>query len=264
MTQSLRTIAVHLMPLIYGSMAWSQPNLHVLVDPGHGGHDQGAHGPAGVLEADLTLQISKLLAQNLNQTPGLTAALTRTNNNFMSLEARTLAARKSKAQVLISIHANWSRDTRAQGAELYFQNHLPPDEESMYLANLENQAAKSGGNHLPNESHFASDLKPDVLAMLEDLVRSQRILSSAHLARSLKKSWSQSIPRQKVSLRQAPFFVVSQVGIPSVLVELGFLSNPREAKLLSHPSHQAQLARTLTDGLKLFKEELDKLKSSSL
>lgn len=229
--------------------------LRVLVDPGHGGSDQGArsedHG-----EAELALQISLQLAEFLRNDPNFEVDLTRTSDVYLSLETRAELSKKKKADIFISIHLNSSTDKKASGKEIFFQNQLPPDEESMYLANLENHGGQAHTEH--------SEATTDLQVILSDLRKNNRIFQSSQLSECLHRNWQGKGPKRKRPIRQAPFHVISNVEVPSVLVEVGYLSNPRDAKRLADPSYQRQVAKGLHLGLKEFKDLMDKQTPTNL
>src|SRR4051812_35220658 len=111
--------------------------LNVTIDPGHGGHDHGA-SRQGVYESDITLAVAKRLTELLRKDKRFTTQLSRDNDQTVTLYRRAVNAKTRKSDVFLSIHVNSNPDTRARGAEFYFQNQLPPDEESMFLAHKEN------------------------------------------------------------------------------------------------------------------------------
>lgn len=234
--------------LISGSL-WAAP-LKVVIDPGHGGTDSGAvYGPAK--ESEIALHVARHLKQLIDSSSEFTASLTRESDHNVSLQDRVRIAEKEKAEVFLSIHANASVDQRARGVEFYFQNHLPADEESLFLANTENQIiqeAKDAGDGPLSK-------KGDVLAILEDLKRTHKMKNSYILSERLLGAWGK---QPSDSIRQAPFYVVSRTSIPSVLVELGFISNPKESQKLVQSEYQREIAQKIYRGLIEYKEMVDK------
>ncbi|RME17550.1 MAG: N-acetylmuramoyl-L-alanine amidase [Bdellovibrio sp.] len=228
--------------------------FRVIIDPGHGGRDHGATYK-NLRESKITLQVSKKLANYLNKDPRFKAFLTRTRDSFVSLSKRAQIATQLKGDLFLSIHVNASQEKAAKGGEIYFQNQLPADEESMFLASIENNGLQHG-QHLPLVP-LPSSLKPDVQNIIQDLYRTSRLFLSAELAKSIFKTWKGSRKSTKYTIHQAPFYVISHVPMPSVLIELGFLSNPKEAKKLSKTSYQTKLAQGLYEGIVNFKEVMD-------
>lgn len=237
--------------------------LHILIDPGHGGKDKGAV-KGHWHESEIALKVAKNLAALLKQDPRFKVSMTRTGDNTLSLEKRTEIANETKADLFLSIHLNSSKDPRAHGKEFYFQNQLPVDEEAMFIANRENmeeEGASINGSMVDAATRQNERLSPqtDLRRILEDLHRNERIFLSNELSKVLYETWS-STGRKSGSraIRQAPFFVVSNVKIPSVLIELGFLSHPTEGPQLAQESYQSELAKSLYTGLTKFKETMDK------
>lgn len=223
--------------------------LKVLLDAGHGGHDQGAVN-AHLHEAKIALNITKKLGRILESDKDFKVYYTRKDNKFLSLDQRAKLTKKYKADVFVSIHLNSSPDKKARGKEIFFQNLLPPDEESLYLAKLENE----GKAQHADEEEYQSDLD----LILKDLQKNHKALMSSQLSEALHNNWvSDAIQRQR-PIRQAPFRVISITDIPSVLVEVGYLSNSKESQLLKTESYQAKLASGMYAGLKEYKELVDK------
>lgn len=241
--------------------------LHVMIDPGHGGADHGAS--RGTLkESAIALRVSENLAEYLKQDSRFKVSLTRTSDQRLSLESRTQMALDSRADVFVSIHLNSSRDSRARGKEIYFQNQLPADEEATFLASRENESEETNAPATSSPKPEALSSKTDLKLILEDLHRNQRIVSSSHLSRILVENWSR-VARVETSaghrpIRQAPFKVVTDIHIPSVLIELGFLSHPVEGVLLSKAEYQQELARGIYNGLVKYKETVDKNRRENL
>jgi N-acetylmuramoyl-L-alanine amidase len=223
--------------------------MKVVIDPGHGGADSGAvYGPAK--EAEIALSVAHHLKTIMEQSGHFEVSLTRESDENLSLPERVKFAEKEKAEVFLSIHANASVDQRARGVELYFQNHLPADEESMFLANVENQIYKDNQSQETGLSK-----KNDVLAILEDLKRNHKMKNSYLLSDRLLAYWGTGSSN---TIRQAPFYVVSKTSVPSVLVELGFISNPKESQKLIQASYQREIAQKIYQGLRAYKEKVDK------
>ncbi len=243
----------------------SQAALNVVVDPGHGGTDTGAvYGKAR--EAEISLSVAQELKKLLSANSQFEASMTRTQNQNVSLQDRVEIAEKTNADLFISIHTNASPDYRARGVEFYFQNQLPPDEESLFLANSENQAIKEMKNNVADD--FTK--KGDVLAIVEDLKRRTKMHQSHILSKKLLASWAASPQigynghKEGSTIRQAPFFVISKTNVPSVLVELGFISNPKEAERLVKPAVQKEIAQRIYQGILSYKEMIDRTEVSRL
>ncbi len=228
--------------------------LHIMIDPGHGGIDRGAvHGSAK--ESDLVLKVAQKVQNLLSKDSSFKVSMTRTKDQNLSLPARVKMAESVKADLFVSLHANAASDQRARGVEFFFQNNLPPDEESLYLASIENQMLNA------KDSEDASEdlsRKGDVAAIIEDLGRQHRMMSSLKFSQTLTQSWATTENRRNpATIKQAPFYVISKTSMPSVLIEIGFLTNPREAKKLLREDYQDDLAQKIYKALVSYKEKMD-------
>ena len=250
---TLATSVAFVLSLSFLSTAEAAP-LHILVDAGHGGSDSGAVR-GNVKESSIALKVAKNLAELLKKDDRFEVTLSRESDRKISLDQRTQIAKDVKADVFLSIHLNTNNDPRVHGQEFYFQNQLPADEDMLFLASRENDDEDE--RHVQTEKLSSEN---DVRVILEDLGRNHRIRSSGELSKVLFENWAVANGKKVASrsIRQAPFRVVSQVNIPSVLCELGFLSNAVEGAQLLEAKYQASLAKSLYDGLVKFKETSDK------
>lgn len=225
-----------------------------MIDPGHGGKDHGTMR-AAIKESEITLAVSRQLFELLRKDKRFKARLTRDDDRRLSLSTRARLAREHKADVFVSVHVNSNPDPKARGAEFYFQNQLPPDEESMFLAHRENEI--DGADEQATYEFVAkSNYPPEVAAIVTDLLDSDRILRSSQLSTALKTSWRANRKGKSNSVRQAPFYVLSQMQTPSALVELGFLTNNEDYAELTNPSAQAKMAEDLYRGLIQYRESI--------
>ena len=221
--------------LVTATKLWAQ---HVVIDPGHGGADTGAcRGNA--FESKITLQVAQELRSLLSQNPARQVSLTRSKNTMVTLPERVHQADLAHADLLVSIHVNSNPSPHAHGVEIYFQNHLPPDEESQELADTEKNMLDSDSD--PTEPSRSND----VSAIIEDLHRQHRM----RLSQTLSFSLAQVLQSSNLNIRQAPFYVLARPKAPSVLVELGFISNTQEAELLTNPKYQHSLAEKIAKGI---------------
>ncbi len=239
--------------------------MHVVIDPGHGGHDRGAKRK-GLVEADITLAVSQLIAARLRADPRFEVTLTRTIDQALALEDRATFANRT-GDVFLSIHVNSSPDSKARGKEIYFQNQLPANEESLFLASRENpnykperQVERLPSANVVSRPHLNADLK----AIVEDLERHHRFQASAILAEKLHLAWQGDSESNRQPIRQAPFFVVSNIDKPSALIELGYVSHPKESLKLVDPEYQKKIAQGIYNALVSFKEIIDKPTDKSL
>lgn len=239
------SLALSAICLCASAFAAPQP-LKIVIDPGHGGVDDGA--VRGKLrEAEIALRISNELASQLRGR-NHQVVLTRENDKAVSLKQRTDIAEKEKADLFISIHANASEDVRAKGVEFYFQNQLPADEEAAFLASKENQAIAHDSHH-----DIAGS---DVSQILADLQRNYKLQSSFEFSRMLAETWSINGTHRSRMIRQAPFYVISQTTMPSVLVEVGFVSHKAEGPLLTTLSHQREIASQIAKAVDSYKDQI--------
>lgn len=229
-----------------------------MLDPGHGGIDTGAvYGNAK--EADLVLKVAQKLKTLLEQDPEFQVSITRTSDRVVALPARVKLAEQAKAELFVSLHANAATDPRAKGVEFFFQNHLPPDEESLFLASQENQLMINSREIVEISGGDELSKKGDVAAIIEDLQRQNRINSSLRFTQTLTRVWRQDKDASHAAIKQAPFYVISKTSMPSVLIEIGFLSNPREAKKLLNADYQKELAQKIYSALVAYKDKTQKV-----
>ncbi len=241
--------------LLLAGAAWSAPGdgpLVVVIDPGHGGafpHD-GAHGPRGMVEKAVTLQVSRRLKSVLEDA-GATVLLTRDDDADVSLADRARVANEAGADVFVSVHCNSMATPRdravTRGAETYFLSPDPTDAEARLLAELEN----GGPDALPVPKSTNA-----VTGLLADLALGQARSDSAALAQALHRNLVRRTGTQSRGVRQAPFLVLSGTKMPSALVEIGFISHPAEAKLLAKEKHQQRVAEALAAGIQEFNRQV--------
>lgn len=226
---------------------------HIMIDPGHGGVDTGAvRGPAK--EATVVLKVAQQLKKLLEEKTPYQVSMTRTTDTNLTLPERVKKAEKGQADLFLSLHANAAGDSRAKGVEFFFQNALPPDEDSLFLASMENQNVKDTSALEDGEP----SKKGDVAAILEDLKRQNRIENSLRLSETLTQVWNAENAHAKASIKQAPFYVISKTNMPAVLIEIGFLTNPQEAKNLISPQYQSLVAQKIFSAVLAYKEKMDK------
>lgn len=227
--------------------------LNVVIDPGHGGIDHGA-SRGHLQESNLVLKVSLRLNELLKNDPTTSAFMTRTKDEGLTLAERVSRAQKAGGQLLVSIHANASEDSRAKGTEFYFQNQLPPDEETLFYASRENQLLKEVDSLTDDESSPSQN--SDLNLILEDMNQQTRVRRSYQFAESLIGNWPEALGSRNQVLRQAPFFMVSKSKMPSVLIEIGFISHPKEGQKLASEQFQQEIASKIYLGIKSYQESL--------
>lgn len=217
----------------------------IVIDPGHGGKDPGAIGPYGMKEKQIVLSIAKRLEKKINATPDLHAILTRNNDYFVPLATRLQVARKSKADLFISIHADSFFNIHSNGASVYaLSSKGATSVAARWLAIRENHS-ELGGLDLRE----LEDQSPQLRSLLIDLAQTAANTNSLRLGRSLLQTLMEITVLHYSQVEQAPFMVLKSPAIPSILVEIGFLSNPKEEIKLGNPSYQNKLAEALFKGI---------------
>jgi N-acetylmuramoyl-L-alanine amidase len=229
-------------------LASRRTSFNIVIDPGHGGEEEGAQGPGGTLEKDVTLSIAKLLAQRLRQDSGANVWLTRDDDRTLSLERRSELAVSKKADLFISIHANASRDKSASGIETYYLNNAT-DEAAARLAAFENRSTQK---KLSEVEHIIS-------TMLQNYDASESLdiatLVQSRLVNGLKSSDGKLKNR---GVRSALFYVLVGAKCPAILVEAAFISNQKDENLLKEDKYQKDVAIAITDGVKKYLKVRDK------
>ena len=216
--------------------------LTVLIDPGHGGIDPGAERD-GETEKNLMLLLALDLRDSLLRIDGVDVVLTREDDRFVSLERRVTIAHKVNADVLLSLHADALAEGRAHGAVLYTLSDEATDEASALLAERHDRADLLAGVDLTGSDDVVADVLLD-LARLETQPRTEA------LARSLVDALDQAgVPLNRRPNRVAAFSVLKAADIPSILVEIGFLSSDRDLKNLSDPLWRRKAVAAIRDGL---------------
>lgn len=224
----------------------------IVIDPGHGGPQDGASSPSGLLEKNLALAISKKLKARLERDLGATVKLTRDGDARLHLDERVMLANRQHPELFVSIHAN-SMPTATQrrvneGIETYFLSAAASGEEAKKVAARENAEA-------PQQSKGPSS---DTLAfILADLQKAETHHDSSRLAYSVHEALIAGTGAQDRGVQQAPFFVLMGLEAPAVLVEVGFVSHPREGERLADAKYQQQLADSIALGIKAFLETVD-------
>lgn len=220
-------------------------SFNIVIDPGHGGIDSGAVGISGTMEKKVTLDFSRQLAERLNKFPGLKARLTREDDRFIALDERVRAARQLNAHLLISIHADTIRDKSLRGATVYTLSEQASDEVAHAVAQQENLSDAIGGVAIPVDDQYVADI-------LIDLTRRETKQFSNQFAQVMVESLKHKTQMINNPHRSAGFRVLKAPDVPSVLVELGYLSNPEDEKSVSDPKWQADLADEMAEAIRIY------------
>ena len=214
-----------------------QPAL-VMLDPGHGGKDPGAIGVSGTYEKHVALATAEELKRQLESTGRYKVEMTRTRDVFVPLDSRVAHAEGRQAALFVSIHADALADRSVRGASVYTLSATASDAQTAALARRENSADRFGDPQLRNSS-------PEIAQILASLVRQETRLGSARMARSLVSQLDRELPMLPNPARHAAFVVLKAADIPSVLVEMGFMSNPQDEMALRHTAHRAKVAEAM-------------------
>jgi len=215
----------------------------VVIDPGHGGVDSGAKGPTGIMEKDIVLAFSKKLQELLVQSGRFDVALTREDDTFLKLEERVSLARANKADLFISIHADSFQQPEIRGASVYTRDENATDVLDKVLADQENERDLIAGFSVPAE------MADSVVDILVDLMRREMRVQSFMAAQSIVHQLEPSVALRRFPVRQADFFVLQAPDVPSVLVELGFLSNAEDIANLMESDWRDRTAEALARGI---------------
>lgn len=224
-------------------------NIIIAIDAGHGGEDPGAIGHGGIYEKKVVMSIAKKLAAYLKKEKGFQAKLIRTGDYYIGLRERTKRARKSNADLFISIHADAFSSPKAKGSSVFaLSQRGASSEAARWLADKENSSDLIGG-----VGALSLDDKEDVLAgVLLDLSMTASLGMSLELGQSVLNSMGGVSKLHKRKVEQAAFAVLKSPDIPSVLIETGFLSNPSEARKLKTSAYQRQMANAIFKGIKRY------------
>lgn len=224
----------------------SARDIVVAIDAGHGGQDPGAQGPKGTREKDVVLQIARRLATLVEREEGMRPLMIREDDRFIRLADRREMARRHKADIFISIHADAFPDPRAKGASVYaLSRNGATSEAARLLANRENASDLIGGVTLND--------KDDMLAsVLLDLSQDATIEDSIDAANRILQGLNGVARIHKHHVQQAGFAVLKSLDMPSVLVETAFISNPTEERNLRSVRHQQRLAEAMMAGIRSY------------
>jgi N-acetylmuramoyl-L-alanine amidase len=214
----------------------------VVIDAGHGGHDHGTTGPSGFTEKELVLDVAMRLGEILTDRMGAEVFYTRDDDTFIPLEGRTKFANDKRADLFISIHANSSPVRKAAGVETYYLN-FTTQRDALDIAAREN--AGSGRTVF------------DLRELVQKIALKDKAEESREFAARVQNSLYAFAAKNNTAVRnrgvkRAPFVVLIGASMPSILTEIGFLSNPEEEKLLKKPEHRQKLAEALYKGINAY------------
>jgi N-acetylmuramoyl-L-alanine amidase len=221
-------------------------SIIVALDPGHGGEDPGAIGRRGTREKNVTLAIARKIRALIDREPGMRTMLTRDDDYFVPLNVRVEKARRVRADLFVSIHADAFTTPTARGSSVFaLSEHGATSSAARWLAQRENEADLIGGVNLDNRD-------PILAKTLLDLSQTAQISDSLRVGRSVLDGIGAINPLHKGSVEQAGFAVLKAPDIPSILVETAFISNPDEELKLRSDRHQQQFAASIVGGIKRY------------
>ncbi len=221
----------------------------VVIDPGHGGIDSGAETADGIREKDIVLAFSLRLQELLVESGRFDVALTRQTDTYLRLEERVALARANKADLLVSIHADSFQQPEIRGASVYTRDENATDVLDKVLADTENRSDVIAGFSMPVMS-------PEVVDILLDLMRREMRVQSFMAAQSIVHQLEPSVTLRRFPVRQADFFVLQAPDVPSVLVELGFMSNPGDVANLTQSDWRDRTAEAIARGISTYFDSL--------
>jgi N-acetylmuramoyl-L-alanine amidase len=225
----------------------------VVIDAGHGGHDSGTLGYGGIEEKDVVLDVALRLGKLLKDKLGVEVIYTRSDDTFIPLETRTAIANKAQADLFISIHANSSSDDSARGVETYYLN-FTSDPTALDVAARENAVSQSSVYQL-------SDL-------VKKIAMKDKIDESREFALDVESSLYAGLQRGNAGLKnrgikKAPFVVLIGANMPSILAEISFVTNPRDADQLRQPDYRERVAESLYKGVAKYASGLSGVRSAA-
>jgi N-acetylmuramoyl-L-alanine amidase len=211
----------------------------IVIDAGHGGHDSGTIGADGIEEKDVVLDVALRLGALLHERLGAEIIYTRSDDTFIPLETRTAIANKAQADLFISVHANSSPDDSARGVEVYYLN-FTSDPTALDVAARENAVSDQS-------IHQLSDL-------VKKITLKDKIAESREFASDVEGSLYSGLARGNAGLKdrgvkKAPFVVLIGANMPSILAEISFVTNPKDAQQLRDPDYRERVAESLYRGV---------------
>jgi len=236
-------------PLARPALAKPPPRL-VMLDPGHGGKDPGAIGVSGTYEKHIALAAAQELKRQLEAGGRYRVELTRHSDLFIPLEDRVAAAQRSGAALFVSIHADALADHEVRGASVYTLGATASDAQTASLAHRENSADRFSGAGPRSTS-------PELARILASLAQQETRMASARLAHDMVEALDRDLPMLTNPSRHAGFVVLQSGEIPSVLVEMGFMSNPIDETALRQANHRAKIAGAMKRAVDAYLAGLD-------
>ena len=221
-------------------------DIVIAIDAGHGGHDPGAIGTSRTREKDIALEVSRRLAAKINAERGMKAVLIRDGDYYVDHLKRIELAHKHNADLFVSIHADAFKDKRANGATVYgLSLGRASSEEARLLAERENATVTVGGVTL-------NDKDPVLAQVLLDLSQNAAMSASLDVGDHVVRSMAGAVKVRRDTVQQGNFVVLTSPDMPSILIEMGYITNPSDEKRLRNASNQSKLATTILGGIRSY------------
>jgi len=218
----------------------------IVIDPGHGGKDPGAIGKAGLREKDVVLDIGRRLRDVL-ESDGFSVVMTRDSDEFIPLSGRSEIANKAKADLFISIHANANRSRWIRGMEVYH-----PREKSEEI--IPGLAADHDSSYIFNQLNISRSSK-NTKAIVLDMIYTQNQADAINLSKCITRSADKNLEVRERGVKAASFYVLRNTQIPAILIEVGYITNAREAKYLKSDSYRQDVVDAIAKGIANYKQQ---------
>jgi N-acetylmuramoyl-L-alanine amidase len=229
------------------------PLRTIVLDAGHGGHDSGAIGPGGLMEKELVLDVTMRAARLLEAQLGVKVLLSRDGDHFVTLRDRTSFANRERADLFVSVHANAHRVAASEGLEVYFLSSEATDNAARQVASAENSVVQ-----LEKPAAGGRAGRVDIVkTILWDLAQSEFQAESSRLAETVLDSMTQALRIPHRGVKQAGFYVLGGAAMPAILIEIGFVTNPKEERRLKDSRYRDEIARAIVSGLADYKRAAD-------
>jgi N-acetylmuramoyl-L-alanine amidase len=238
----------------------ASPLRTIVLDAGHGGHDTGAVGPGGLMEKELVLDVTRRAAKLVESQLGIKVLLSRDGDHFVTLRDRTSFANRERADLFVSIHANAHRVAASEGLEVYFLSSEATDNAARQVAAAENSVVQLEKTAPAGRAGRADIVK----TILWDLAQSEFQVESSRLAETVLDSMTQALRIPHRGVKQAGFYVLGGAAMPAILVEIGFVTNPREEKRLKDSRYRDEIAQAIVSGLADYQRAGDRLRPTTV
>jgi len=226
----------------------------IVIDAGHGGNDPGTIGKLGLREKDVNLDIAKRLSKLL-RADGIDVVMTRSTDNFITLERRVAIANDSKADLFISIHSNANRVRSLMGLEVYYISpYVNDSKRALY-------SAQNAALNL-DKSSFAHPPSLNLKATLWDMIYTSNRAESVRLARDVCSAIDNNLNTKVLGIKGAPFYVLKGTHMPAILIESGFLSNYQEERLMRNAYYRQQIAENIEQGIHRYARDFTLMEAS--